>query len=106
MVQIKAFLANPKHQYYVSERGELDCSAHNEKNVDFYEYRSQPISHMNINYKRKWWKKKLFFPNQSINILYPNDEMLIVLDHKKNGYCYKNPSLAYLTYELLLKRKW
>ena len=36
----KAFLANPKHQYHLSQRGELDCSAHIKKNVDCYEYQS------------------------------------------------------------------
>ena len=38
MVERKAFLANPKHQYRASQRGELDCSAHNKKNRDYYEY--------------------------------------------------------------------
>ena len=36
----KALLANPKHQYRVSQCGEHDCSAHNEKNGDYYEYPS------------------------------------------------------------------
>ena len=36
----KAFVANPKHQYRVSKHGELDCSAHNEKNGDYYKYPS------------------------------------------------------------------
>ena len=40
MVQRKAFVANPKHQYRVSQKGEHDCSAHNKKNVDCYEYPS------------------------------------------------------------------
>ena len=40
MAERKAFLAHPKHQYHVAKRGELDCHAHNEKNVDFYEYQS------------------------------------------------------------------
>ena len=39
----KAFLANPKHQYHVSQCGEHDCSAHNEKNGDYNEYPS--LSH-------------------------------------------------------------
>ena len=38
MVERKTFPANPKHQYSVSQRGEHDCSAHNKKNGDYYEY--------------------------------------------------------------------
>ena len=40
MVERKAFLANPKNQYHVSQCGEYDCSAHNKTNVDYYEYPS------------------------------------------------------------------
>ena len=40
MVERKAFLANRKQQYRVSKHGELFCSAHNEKNGDYYEYPS------------------------------------------------------------------
>ena len=37
MVERKAFLANPKHQYRVSQYGGHDCSAHTEKNGDYNE---------------------------------------------------------------------
>ena len=40
MVERKAFLASPKHQYRVSQYGEYDYSAHNEKNGDYSEYPS------------------------------------------------------------------
>ena len=43
MVEREAFLSNPKHQYLVSEWGELDCSAQNEGNGDYYKYPS--LSH-------------------------------------------------------------
>ena len=43
MVQRKAFLANPKHQYHVSQWGEHDYSANNKKNREYYEYPS--LSH-------------------------------------------------------------
>ena len=43
MVETKAFVANPKHQYRASQWGEHDCSAHNEKNGDYNEYPS--LSH-------------------------------------------------------------
>ena len=36
----KAFLTNPRHQYHVSKSEEHDCSAHNKKNGDYYEYSS------------------------------------------------------------------
>ena len=34
----KAFLANPMHQYHVSQSGEHDCHANNKKNGCYYEY--------------------------------------------------------------------
>ena len=40
MVERKGFLGNPKHQYRVSEYGELYCSTNNKKNGDYYEYPS------------------------------------------------------------------
>ena len=42
MVETKCFLANPNHQYHVSQYGELYCSANNKKNRDYYEYPSLP----------------------------------------------------------------
>ena len=32
----KVFLANLKHQYHVSQSGELDCCANNKKNGDYH----------------------------------------------------------------------
>ena len=40
MVERKAFLANPKHQDYVSQCREHDCSATSKKSKDYYEYPS------------------------------------------------------------------
>ena len=40
----KAFLANPKHQYHVSQCGEHDCHANNKKKGDYYAYPS--LSHL------------------------------------------------------------
>ena len=40
MVERNAFLANQNHEYRVSQRDEHDCSAHNEKNGDYWEYPS------------------------------------------------------------------
>ena len=39
-----ASLANPKHQYHVSQKGEHDSSAHKKKSGDYYEYPS--LSHL------------------------------------------------------------
>ena len=38
MVERKVFLANPKHQYHVSQCGEDVCSAHSKKNGDYNKY--------------------------------------------------------------------
>ena len=38
MVEGETFLANPKHEYHVSQCEEHDCSAYNKKNGDYYEY--------------------------------------------------------------------
>ena len=40
MSKKKAFFANPKHQYSVSQCGENDCSDTNKKNGDYYKYPS------------------------------------------------------------------
>ena len=40
MVERKAFLANLKQQYHVSQWGGHDCSANNQKNRFYYEYPS------------------------------------------------------------------
>ena len=59
------------------------------------------ISRMNRNYKKKWWKEKLFLQVQSISIVYPNVEsMIVVPNDKKNEDHYKIPSLSYLMKEL------
>ena len=61
MVERKAILANPKHQYHVSQYGELDCSPHNEKNGGYYEYLSLT---MNINYKIDGVKKSYSYKSK------------------------------------------
>ena len=43
MVEGKAFLANQKHQYHVSQNGENDCNGHNKNNGDYIKYPS--LSH-------------------------------------------------------------
>ena len=40
MVERKAFLADPRHQYRVSQWEEHDFGANNEKNGDYNDYQS------------------------------------------------------------------
>ena len=67
------------HQYRVSQWGEHNCSAHNKKNGDYYEYPS--LSHFMDEHwlQEKWRKEKLFLQIQNINIVYPNEENMIVV---------------------------
>ena len=64
----KIFLTNLKHQYHVSQIWEHDCSAHNKKNGNYYEY--QNLSHFpdKLLMYRKWWKEKLLLQIESINV--------------------------------------
>ena len=57
MVERNAFLANPRHQYRVSQWEEHDCSAINEKNGDHNEYPGLSPFTMNFNYKENGGKK-------------------------------------------------
>ena len=65
------------------------------KNEDYYE--NLGLSHL---MHELWiygnYGKKLFLPNQSIGIMYPNEEnMIVVPNHKKNEYYYENISLSH-----------
>ena len=51
MGERKAFLANPKHQYYVSQWGEHDCSAIMIKMKIIMSIQVCLIPPMNINYR-------------------------------------------------------
>ena len=57
MVGKKAFLANWKDQYCVSQYREHDCSAHNERNGDYNNIQVCLISRVNINYEENGGKK-------------------------------------------------
>ena len=60
---------------------------------------------MNFDSKQNGGKKH-FLQNQSIKIMYPNEEnMFIVSNHERNGDYQKNQSLSYLMNELWLKGK-
>ena len=53
----KAFLANSKHQYRASQRGEHDCGAHNKKMEITVGIKVYLISRMNFDYKENGAKK-------------------------------------------------
>ena len=54
-MEIKTFLANPKHEYRVSQFGEHNCSAHRmETNTSIKVYL---IPHVNIKYLEKGGRK-------------------------------------------------
>ena len=103
----KAFLANPKHQYHLSQCGEQDCHAKNKKNGVYYGYPSLSPFLNKLWLKRKWWKEKLFWQIQSIKIMYPIMEKYDCnANNKKNGDCYEYPILSHFTDELWLYGKW
>ena len=53
----KAFLVNPKHQYRVTQYGEHDSSAHNEKNEGYNEYPSSSHFTNELNYMKNCGNK-------------------------------------------------
>ena len=61
---MKALLANPKHQYHVSQCGEHDCSAQHKKNVDYYENPS--LTHLmdKLFIIRKMMERNAFLANR------------------------------------------
>ena len=65
MVERKAFLANLKHQCQVSQRGEYDCSAHNKKNRDYYEYPSLSNFTDELWSQGKLWKESFSFKSKA-----------------------------------------
>ena len=83
MVERKAFLTNPKHQYLVSQYGEEDCHANNTKNRDYFEYPSLPPLSNELWLKRKWSKEKLSLQIQTFNIVSPITENTIAKPIRK-----------------------
>ena len=66
MVERKAFLANPNHQYH-----EHDCSAHNKKKGDYYECPS--LSHFteNFDFKQNVGKKNFSYKSKASILCIP-----------------------------------
>ena len=70
MVESKAFHVKPKiNIVYHNEKNVLRVP-NNKKIVDYYE--NLCVSHLmsKLLFCKKWWKKKLFMQNQSINTVY------------------------------------
>ena len=65
MVERKAFLVNPKHQHYVFQCGEHDCSGHNKKMEIIMSIEVCPIPQMNINYKQNGGNKSFSYKSKA-----------------------------------------
>ena len=73
------------------------------KNGDYYENPSLIHFTDELWLQGKWWNEKLFVQIQSINIVYPNVEsMIVVPNHKKNVDYYDNQGLTHLMDKLWL----
>ena len=60
-----------------------------------------PIRWTSFDSKGNSGNKRLFLQNESIKIVHPNEKnVLIVLNHHKNGDYYDNPNLANLRDEI------
>ena len=57
MVERKACLANPKHQYHVSQYEEQDCSANEKKNGEYYDHPCLSHSRMNFDHEENRGRK-------------------------------------------------
>ena len=59
MMEKKAFIVNPKHQYRVSQCREHECSVNNNKNGNYYMYPRLSHSWMNASFKANGKKKSI-----------------------------------------------
>ena len=110
MVERKAFLPNQNVNIVYPNKKTMIVVPNNKKNGDFYEYLSLSQFMEEHLITGEVVEGKLFLKIQSIHILYPNvEKMIVVPNHKKNeivmiiqvnGDCYDNPSLTHFTDEL------
>ena len=62
---------------------------------------------MNFDSVKKWWKEKLFWLNHSINIMYPNDENVLMMpNQKKMDIIVKAMVILVDIQTLILKKGW
>ena len=100
MVERKAFLANPKHQYDVSQRGEHDCSAHNKRIEIIISIQVYLISRITL-IIMKMVKTKVVLANPTHQYhVSKYEEHDCYANNKKNGDRYGYPSLSYFTHKL------
>ena len=101
MVERKAFLANPKRQYHVSQWGEHDCSAHHEKNGDYNEYLSLSYFPGWTLIIRKIVERKAFLinPKRQYRVSQYGEHDCSAHNEKKGDYN-EYPSLPHFTNQL------
>ena len=78
MVERKAFLENPKHQYHLSQCGDMIVGPFKKRMEIIMHIQVFLFSQIKINYMEND-EKKTFLVNESIIILYPNLENMIVV---------------------------
>ena len=79
MVERKAFLANPKKQCLVSNEENMIVVPITKRTEIVTSIQVCIISWMNFDYKENGGKKKLFLQIQSINIIHPKRENMILV---------------------------
>ena len=105
--QKKLLLTNQSTNIVCLSEGNMVAVPNPKKNGDYDENAS--LSHLmdELWLQQKWWREKLFLPNQSITTMCSNREnMVVVPNHKKTGDYYKIPSFFHLMDKLWLQGKW
>ena len=101
MVEGKAFLANPKHQYHVSQFGEHDCSAHNKKQLGLSQVSKFVSFHGWTLIIGKIMERKASLANPKHQYCVSQyGEYDCSANNNKNGDYNEYPSLSHLTDEL------
>ena len=102
MVERKAFLANPKHQYRVSQCREQGCSANKKKMEIIRSIHVCFISWMNFDYKENGGKKSFSWKSKasiSCILVWKHDSYA---NNEKNWDYYEFSSLSHFVDELWL----
>ena len=102
MVERKAFLANPKCQYRISQCGEHDCLANNKKMEIVMSIQVCLVSWMNFDYEENGGKKVLLANPKHHDHVSQYGEHDCRANNKKNEDFYEYPSLSHFMDELCL----
>ena len=100
MVGREAFVMKPMHQCHLSQWGEwvYDSQSWKDRRL-LRESMINKIDKQTLIIKKRW-EEKLFLWNQSINVIYPNEENeFMIHNHAKKGDYYVNLCLSKLTNE-------